>query len=438
MIRRFSRVMTFVVALSLLQGVLSFSSPVAVLAAVAGPSGFVSGQWLIVVQQAATADSFAELKLKAESGKQWEVVIADVTNTGTDTKFDASKLRFGSISAGMSDGVAPASFLPDAKGLSTAKLDAVGSVTIADSATERVAIAYSVGEIAKGEAALIFGDQALPLESAFVDKLSAANLEVPKPLVIGQATVQEVSVAGALTVALDTGASKSIKMSGVKTPGTEGCFGPEAAAAVTNLSGGTVWVQDDPSGEGSLVWYWDANVGGLALLNKTLLAEGFGGFDGAQAGALNPWLEQTGILAKATGTGLWAVCKNADGVWINPPAVAAAPTAEPTAVPDKRAQYEWIDARDLVIRPGTFEGKKIAVSGTVFNIQVEKNVTFMQIYLDGTNREAAVIGYLGDSTGIYEGTYVTVYGTGRGTFEGTNGFGGTIVQPLLRADIVDF
>jgi hypothetical protein len=110
----------------------------------------------------------------------------------------------------------------------------------------------------------------------------------------------------------------------------------------------------------------------------------------------------------------------------------------PTQSPEQvRAQYQWVDTRDLVIRPFEFENDRIAVQGTVFNIQVEGNFTFMQIWLDGGN-EAAVVVYQGDSRGIYEGTWVTVYGTGDGTFEGTNSFGGTIVQPVVRADIVDF
>lgn len=437
MIRKISRVMAIVVSLSLFQGILGFAAPTAALAATSGPTGFVSGQWLIVAQQATIADSFADLKLKGQTGKQWVVVVADVTNTGSNASFSAIGLEIGSLDNGAGQGIAPTSFLSDVK-LSAAKVDTTGSVAIVDSATERIAAAYSIDKIAEADTSLIFGDQVLPLENAFVDKIDAAALDAPAPLVISQGTVQGISGSGVLTVALDTGASNSVKLSGVKTPGADGCFGPETSAAVTTLSGNTVWVQDDPTGSGSLVWYWDAGIGGLALLNHALLAQGFGGFDSAQAGVLGSWMEQTGGIAKGDETGLWSVCKNANGVWINPPAVAAAPTAVPPVAADKREQYQFVDNRDLVIRPGTFEGKKIAVSGTVFNIQVEGSGTFMQIYLDGTNSEAAVIAYFGDSTGIYEGTYVTVYGKGNGTFEGTNAFGGTIVQPAILADIVDF
>ena len=132
---------------------------------------------------------------------------------------------------------------------------------------------------------------------------------------------------------------------------------------------------------------------------------------------------------------MWSVCKGFGGEWINPPT----PTPIPTKTADEvRAEYAWVDSRDLVIRPDSFTGEKIAVQGSVFNIQVDADgYTTMQIWLDGGS-EAAVIGYDGDSTGIYEGTWITAYGVGSGTFEGTNAFGGTISQPLIFADIVDF
>lgn len=439
MVRTFSRVMVLVIALSLFQGVGSLAPTPALAADVWAPSGFVSGQWLVVAQQAVLSKEFPELKLESKAGKQWVVVIADVTNTGSDTAFDATTLLFGSLDKGVSSGIAPESFPTALNGFGAAKLDPSGSMMIADSATERVAIAYSVGEIAGGDTSLILGDQELPLGRAFVDKLNDADLRSPAPLIISQATVQEVLDGGEVKITHANGIAEDVKLSGVRTPVADGCFGPESAAAIMNLSGGAVWLQDDPSGtKASLVWYWDSSVGGLALLNQALLVQGFGGFDSNQGSALSPWLKQTSSAARQAEAGLWSTCKDADGKWINPPAVAEEPTTAPQVATDKRDQYEWIDARDLVIRPGIFEGQKIAVSGTVFNIQVEGELTFMQIWVDGGNYDAVMIGYRGDSRGIYEGTWVTIYGIGLGTMEGTNAYGAKIVQPLIRADIVDF
>ena len=223
-------------------------------------------------------------------------------------------------------------------------------------------------------------------------------------------------------------------MTGVTTPDAAGCFGPEAATAVTSTIGSSVWLQEDPTGDGYLVWYWNANLGGLRLLNSELIAAGNAGYNDDQGGVLGSWLDEVEATAEDDGLGLWAVCRGADGRWINPP--TPTPTPAPTDA-ELRADYQWIDVRDLLIRPGEFEGEKIAISGTVFNIQVEDGLTAMQIWVDGGNYDAVMIGYYGDSMGIYEGTWITVYGVGSGTFTGTNAYGGTIVQPLIIATYVD-
>lgn len=46
--------------------------------------------------------------------------------------------------------------------------------------------------------------------------------------------------------------------------------------------------------------------------------------------------------------------------------------------------------------------------------------------------------YEGAISGIYEGTWIPVYGVGDGYMTGTNAFGGEITQPLVRAEIIDF
>ncbi len=64
----------------------------------------------------------------------------------------------------------------------------------------------------------------------------------------------------------------------------------------------------------------------------------------------------------------------------------------------------------------------------------------MQVWVDTpTGREAVVVAFLGSQTpNLYEGMWVTIYGVRAGTFEGTNLMGGTISQPLILADIVDY
>lgn len=402
-------------------------SPSAAAAEAEGPSGFVDGPWLVVAQQAAIGAEFDDFSLAKRAGEDWVVVVADITNTGSDSTFAIDDLELGAVDGGTAGAVAPEKALPATK-FGASKVEADNTVAIADSQTARVVLAYASDAVSEKDAALVLGDQVLPLQRTLVDELDSTNLDKPEPLTIEQATVSGVS-SGYLDVVTGSGVPQSVQMASATLPNPDGCFGTETSAAVTNLTGGTVWVQDDPIGEGSLVWYWDAAAGGLQLLNQALIEQGFAGYWDQRSGVTGPWLQRLGDAARQSDTGLWALCKNAMGSWINEP------TPDPSQV---RAQYQVIDARDLVIRPGEFEGKKIMVTGTVFNIQVDGGFTGMQIWLDGAPGEAVVVRYYGNSRGIYEGTWVTVYGEGAGTFTGTNGFGATIEQPLIDADIVDF
>lgn len=393
----------------------------------AAPAGFVNGPWLVVVQQAAIDSEFADLKLAAKAGSDWLVVVADVTNTGSDGTFSVGDLGLGTLDGGTVGAAAPDEVV-SASAFGASKVDAGNTVAIADSQTARVVLAWSSKDVSAKDAALVLEDQKLPLKSTIDSALDASALDKPTPLAIEQAALVEANGVN-LSVTTSAGTTSTVLLAGLAMPGSGGCFGPEAAAAVANLTGGTLWLQKDANGKGNLVWYWDAAKGGLVLLNQTLVEQGFAGTLSGSASSIAPWLGLLEAEAESAGTGLWALCRDAVGTWIKEP------TPDPSQV---RAQYQAIDARDLVIRPTEFTNEKIVVTGTVFNIQVEGNVTFMQIWLDGTNMEAAVIGYEGDSRGIYEGTWITVYGVGRGTFEGTNAYGAAIVQPLIRADYVDF
>lgn len=56
--------------------------------------------------------------------------------------------------------------------------------------------------------------------------------------------------------------------------------------------------------------------------------------------------------------------------------------------------------------------------------------------IDGTTL-VLVVGYNGDTDGIFENSFVTIYGTVVGTQSGTNLLGGEISQPLVDAEIIE-
>jgi hypothetical protein len=403
-------VFAFFVVFSVFGGLIRPAGPVFAQDADAKSVGFVSGQWRVVAHAATVVESDSALGLTAGS-EPWVIVIADITNIGTsvapltlanvELMADEEPLTFSSTST-----------VEAHKALKYTAPDASGSVSLREDETQRFALVYEGAEDLNVEDVDIgFDEEFVPLQSTAAEKLSIKDL----PTVTSWSVTQAV---------LDRDEVQSVIL-----PPTDGCYGAEVDAELQRLTGGSVWNENG----GELTWYWDAEQGHLVPLQATLTDTGFAEGKVDSKSTFGLWLTRKSFDASKAKTGLWSLCKNAAGTWINEP------TQAPPSAEEIRAEYTWVDTRELVTRPFVFEGEKIAVSGSVFTIQAEPGFTGMQIWVDTPNgQEAVVIAFEGDLPGVYEGTWVTVYGIGAGTFEGTNGFGATIVQPLIFADIVDY
>lgn len=116
-------------------------------------------------------------------------------------------------------------------------------------------------------------------------------------------------------------------------------------------------------------------------------------------------------------------------------------TPLPTSTPDQRELYSEIDIRELESYADNYIGEKLKIRGEIFNIFTDG----LQIWVNkpGGNRfdrVAIIISWLDDDIlppQLYEGTWITVYGIGAGTIDGTNAYGGTITQPLIFAEIIE-
>lgn len=447
--RRMSSLLSFSMLVTMLISGFAFAPQNSALAqeSASTSAGFVSGQWRVVVLQTQTGKEIPRAKLEASGEGPWAVLIADVTNTGAATAFDPSTLKLGATNEsplGMTNGVpgdAGASATVT-QSLSLPQATAEGNFTVPENGTIRLAIVFQLPAVPANDESLIvrLNDQVMDVSNTTVDAIAVADLPALVPeMQLQVADVTQVIGDGQVNVVFRSGGDAAVQMDGVVSPKSDAnikssCYSGESSTQITNLTGGTVWVEDVPSSGEKLVWFNEPSTGTFGLLNANLIAGGFAGFDDDAASPYASWLGSVEEYAKSQNTGLWSLCKSAEEAWIKEPAPTPVPTQSPEQV---RAQYQWVDTRDLVIRPGEFKGDKIAVSGSVFNIDVDGDLTAMQIWLDGGS-EAAVIYYAGDSRGIYDGTWITVYGTGDGTFEGTNAFGGTISQPVIAADIVDF
>ena len=156
--------------------------------------GFASEQWLVIAQQVAEADAFSDLKLEKQPDSSWIVVVADVTNTGSNGTFTADQLKLGKEIA---TGLAPTSVVSVTP--ETAATSAF-VYPIADSATLRFVLAYQVADLEADDALLILGNAAAPIGDAVIEKLAIDALAAPAPLAITQATVQNVEAGGVLSV----------------------------------------------------------------------------------------------------------------------------------------------------------------------------------------------------------------------------------------------
>ena len=128
------------------------------------------------------------------------------------------------------------------------------------------------------------------------------------------------------------------------------------------------------------------------------------------------------------------------------------PTPTPTFDEQVADHGPLADVRELAIRTGDYLGDEIIFSGTILSIAVAPEGNFymlgdleerpysaqMQITVpapDGTT-EVVFVGFDGDTTGMFEGTWVTVYGTVVDYQSFENRLGGGITQPLVAAEFV--
>ena len=229
------------------------------------------------------------------------------------------------------------------------------------------------------------------------------------------------------------GESHEVLLIGVDAPEVdEGllgeCYAEEAAEALEELvpEGETVWLErdeDDTDNRDRLLRFvWIDDDGDGVLVNEVMLREGYGSFQPREQNASrDDELGDAEEQARDDDEGLWGECGG------NHVEVTPEPTATPTFEEVVAEHAPLADVRELAIRPGDLFGEKIAFSGTVLTIMVappdrvfrlgdadEEDYTVqMQVNvlaLDGT-LETVFVGYNGDTAGIFEGSFVTVYGT---------------------------
>ncbi len=137
----------------------------------------------------------------------------------------------------------------------------------------------------------------------------------------------------------------------------------------------------------------------------------------------------------------------------------ASPTTTPTLEEVKADYPPLADVRDLDIRAGNYENKKLSFVATVFSIDVAKEGScyefgnaesglfglgggnkecyrsVLQVNVEAPDRdlERVVVGYDEDPAGVFEGTEIRVYATVVGARSGENAFGVESTHPVVEA-----
>ncbi len=134
-----------------------------------------------------------------------------------------------------------------------------------------------------------------------------------------------------------------------------------------------------------------------------------------------------------------------------------APTPTPTLDQIRAGHPAITDAREVFVRQGDYNGRPIALNGSVSQILIAPAGngyelgdrgflgfgddtavyrTAMILQVSGTD-EYLVVGFAGDLPKVYEGDDITVYGSIVGTNGTTNAFGGSADRPLFEAVLIN-
>lgn len=291
-----------------------------------------------------------------------------------------------------------------------------------------------------------------------------AAAPVPKGIPEGseQATVVSYKDAHTLIVSLASGHQATVVLIGVDVPnpkkGSQGeCFAQQSLSGLKKIVkvGTVVFLESDTvekdAAKHLLTYMWIPAKKGPkpSLVNQTMIRSGYAAYAETNGNTKHADVFQASQdHAKTEALGIWKECGGPHKL------IVAPPTPTPTT-DELKAQYQPLDdVRELNARPAGMFGDKISFTGTIYLIQEaptgrvytlgdthpKQFQTFIGIDIpapDGST-VAVVVGFDGDTTGMFDGSYVIVYGTVIDTATGTNAFGGSVTNPLIDAKFVEF
>lgn len=277
---------------------------------------FVSGPWRVAVRIAAENGDFPDLRLKEKDGKEWLVIVADVTNWSSQPAvFNAREffLRPGDDAELIK--TAPSSTSSVAKQLELEPVADDLTVAFAPDETQRVVLVYSIPARSR-EIALVRETEALPIADALEISIDPDDLpQAALPPVVELGTFVSASDGRTFRVTLkDEAKSTRMLLLGVEPPEEGECYDTEAEKVLDDLANKQVLVETDGAlddGETPSRYIWLINADGTrTLVNEMLVSDGLAAADRLPFDArFGAWIGESERMAQAAGTGLWGGCE---------------------------------------------------------------------------------------------------------------------------------
>lgn len=303
---------------------------------------FVSDGWRFSVVAAVRSAGLNAIGLQRKDGKDWVVVVADLTNwTNAPASIVPRDIRLATAGGGSPVRAAPVSSGVAAEALGVTLTNVADEQIFRANQTRRVVLAYSINSDAT-DPAISFGTT-LPLADVLEQDVDLENLpNVQRPPRLVQAEVDRVVDGDSLDVYLpDDDINLTVNLLNATAPVDNGCFADEAADRLNELAGSTVFLEaggDDASSEevNRYVWVEDEN-GARTQINHEMLTGGFAVYHEEPATRFATWLQEAETEARDANTGIWEACAD-DLPTVTAEATATpvpteTPTQAPTATP---------------------------------------------------------------------------------------------------------
>ena len=265
---------------------------------------FMAGPWRISVAAAVQNVDLDGVGLAEKDGKEWVVVVADVTNWGAaNANFPASDFFVKMEESSTKSKVATGSTSKAAGALGLPAKP--GDVTINAGETARLVLVFQV-KAGRSAPSLVYGATELPLDDILGVTLTADALSDPAgPPELQAATL--VSTTDGTTIKVQyEGESKShkIRLLGVDVPTAN----TQAVDEIMTYRGKPVWIETDPAitttGTPAVYLWADDDDGNRVLLNQVLIADGAATVSTiSEEARFAIWLSQTGEQAALSSTG---------------------------------------------------------------------------------------------------------------------------------------